>query len=76
MEVQTFIVIVVIAFCLAMDAFAVSVASTVAYKQLKIGHVLRMAFFFGVFQAVMPVLVARTMLLRHSMARSRAVLRC
>ena len=55
MGIQTFIVVVVIAFCLAMDAFAVSVASTVAYKRLKIGHVLRMAFFFGLFQAVMPM---------------------
>ena len=41
---------------LAMDAFAVSVASGSVFKELHIRHALRMAFFFGAFQAVMPLL--------------------
>jgi putative Mn2+ efflux pump MntP len=50
-----FITIIVIAVGLAMDAFAVSIASGTAYKQLKISHAVRMAFFFGAFQAFMPL---------------------
>ena len=41
-----------------MDAFAVSVVSGAAYKQLKVRHALRMAFFFGGFQAFMPLVGA------------------
>jgi hypothetical protein len=41
---------------LAMDAFAVSVVSGAIFKELHIRHALRMAFFFGAFQAVMPLL--------------------
>jgi putative Mn2+ efflux pump MntP len=41
---------------LAMDAFAVSVVSGSVYRQLHIGHALRMALFFGGFQAMMPLL--------------------
>jgi len=48
--------IVVIAVGLAMDAFAVSVVSGSAYKQLQIRHALRMATFFGAFQAFMPLI--------------------
>jgi len=40
---------------LAMDAFAVSVVSGAAYRRLHIGHALRMAAFFGGFQAFMPL---------------------
>jgi putative Mn2+ efflux pump MntP len=40
---------------LAMDAFAVSVVSGCVFKELKIVHVFRMAFFFGAFQAFMPL---------------------
>jgi putative Mn2+ efflux pump MntP len=47
--------ILMIAVGLAMDAFAVSVAAGAAYRQLHIRHVLRMAMFFGLFQAVMPL---------------------
>jgi putative Mn2+ efflux pump MntP len=49
------VTIIVIAVGLAMDAFAVSIASGAAYKQLKINHVFRIAAFFGAFQAFMPV---------------------
>jgi putative Mn2+ efflux pump MntP len=41
---------------LAMDAFAISVVSGSVYRQLHIGHALRMALFFGGFQALMPLL--------------------
>jgi len=47
--------IVVIAVGLAMDAFAVSIVSGAAYEQLKTRHALRMAVFFGGFQALMPL---------------------
>jgi putative Mn2+ efflux pump MntP len=53
-----FLTIIVIALALAMDAFAVSIVSGSAYRQLKIRHSLRMALFFGLFQAVMPLLGA------------------
>lgn len=48
--------IIVIAIGLAMDAFAVSIATGTASKKLNIQHALRMAFFFGAFQAFMPLL--------------------
>jgi putative Mn2+ efflux pump MntP len=48
--------IIVIAVGLAMDAFAVSVVSGSAYKQLHVKHALRMAAFFGGFQAFMPLI--------------------
>jgi putative Mn2+ efflux pump MntP len=48
--------IVVIAVGLAMDAFAVSVVSGAVYEQLKTRHALRMAVFFGGFQALMPLI--------------------
>jgi putative Mn2+ efflux pump MntP len=48
--------IIVIALGLAMDAFAVSIASGAAYKQLKIKQALRIAVFFGGFQALMPLI--------------------
>ena len=38
-----------------MDAFAVSIVSGTAYKQLKVKHAFRIAIFFGGFQAVMPL---------------------
>ena len=38
-----------------MDAFAVSIVSSSIYKELHIRHALRMAFFFGAFQAIMPL---------------------
>jgi putative Mn2+ efflux pump MntP len=53
---MNFFTITVIAASLAMDAFAVSVVSGSAYKQLKIKHAFRMAVFFGGFQAIMPLI--------------------
>ncbi|MBI5625459.1 MAG: manganese efflux pump [Elusimicrobia bacterium] len=51
-----FLTVMAIALGLSMDAFAVSITSGLAIKELKIGHALRIAFVFGLFQAVMPVL--------------------
>jgi len=50
------ITIIVIALGLAMDAFAVSIVSGSAYKRLEIKHALRIALFFGGFQALMPLI--------------------
>ena len=47
--------IIAIAVGLSMDAFAVSVASGIAIKRLKVHHAVRIALFFGGFQALMPV---------------------
>jgi putative Mn2+ efflux pump MntP len=44
-----------IALGLAMDAFAVSVASGLAIKNVRARHALRISLFFGLFQAFMPV---------------------
>lgn len=52
------ITIIIIAVGLAMDAFAVSIVSGSAYKQLKVKHALRTALFFGGFQAFMPLIGA------------------
>ena len=48
--------IIVIAVALAMDAFAVSIVSGATYRQLHIKHALRIALFFGGFQAFMPLI--------------------
>ena len=47
--------IVLIAFGLAMDAFAVAVASGAAMGELRVRHALRIGVSFGAFQAIMPV---------------------
>lgn len=41
---------------LAMDAFAVSIASGVSIRNLRIRHILVIAFAFGFFQGIMPVI--------------------
>jgi putative Mn2+ efflux pump MntP len=48
--------IIFIAVGLAMDAFAVSVVTGSIYRELHIKHALRMALFFGAFQAMMPII--------------------
>ncbi len=48
--------ILLIAVALAMDAFAVSIAGGLNIRQFKIKHALRIAFFFGLFQGIMPVI--------------------
>ena len=44
------------AFALAMDAFAVSIASGVSLKRVSLRQTFRMSFHFGFFQALMPVI--------------------
>jgi manganese efflux pump family protein len=51
-----FITVCSIGIGLAMDTFAVSIATGGVYRQLHIKHALRMALFFGGFQALMPLL--------------------
>ena len=41
---------------LAADAFAVAVSSGLAIKHMKVNKALKIALFFGVFQALMPVI--------------------
>lgn len=41
---------------LAMDAFAVSVAAGLAIQRVTLRHTFRLAFHFGLFQALMPVI--------------------
>lgn len=48
--------IIMIAFALAMDAFAVSIASGIAIRNLRLHHALRIGLWFGGFQALMPLL--------------------
>ena len=50
------ITIIFIAFGLAMDAFAVSIASGIAIKNLSINKALKISLSFGLFQAFMPVI--------------------
>ena len=45
-----------VAIALALDAFAVSVSAGASLRRVDIGHYLRMALTFGVFQAAMPVI--------------------
>jgi len=47
--------IIVIAIGLAMDAFAVSIATGATYKKSGNTHAFKMAFAFGGFQAIMPI---------------------
>ena len=47
--------IIGIAFGLAMDAFAVAIAASVALKEVTGRQTFRLAFHFGLFQALMPV---------------------
>ncbi len=48
--------IVFIALGLAMDAFAVSISSGITIQQTKIRSAFTIALFFGLFQAIMPVI--------------------
>jgi len=50
------VTITILAFGLAMDAFAVSITSGLAIKKLHINNALKIAVFFGSFQAVMPLI--------------------
>jgi len=53
---MSFLNILLIGIGLAMDAFAVSVTSGVTIRKMHLRHALLIASFFGVFQAVMPII--------------------
>ena len=53
---MSFVTIFLLALSLAMDAFAVSISSGVTIGKMQLRHSLRIAAFFGIFQAVMPLL--------------------
>ena len=50
------ITIIFIAIGLAMDAFAVSISSGISIKQYRFENALKIALFFGGFQAIMPII--------------------
>lgn len=62
--------LVFIAVGLAADAFAVSVSSGAIIEQLRLRHALRIALFFGFFQAIMPWLGWRIGSLASDLIRS------
>ncbi|UCD97275.1 MAG: manganese efflux pump [Candidatus Bathyarchaeota archaeon] len=47
--------IVLVAFALAMDSFSVSIANGLAQRTFKVSGALKIGFFFGLFQAIMPI---------------------
>ncbi len=51
-----FVTVLIIAVSLAMDALAVSVATGTTYKNFPLIYTLRMALFFALFQAIMPLI--------------------
>jgi putative Mn2+ efflux pump MntP len=53
---MSFLHIVAIAVALAMDAFAVSIATGVRLKRVSLRQFFRLAWHFGLFQAMMPVI--------------------
>jgi len=53
---MSIISMIVIALGLAMDALAVSITSGFTIKKLKMSHALKIGLFFGLFQAIMPVM--------------------
>jgi len=48
--------IIILSVGLAMDALAVSVCSSIALKEIRIKDAMKIAFFFGLFQAGMPLI--------------------
>lgn len=53
---MNFWIVLAVALALAMDAFAVTVGLAIGLRRLKAGQTLRLAFHFGLFQFVMPVI--------------------
>lgn len=53
---MSFLSLLLIAFGLSMDAFAVSITNGISIKNLQNKHAFKIAAFMGVFQGVMPVL--------------------
>lgn len=55
---MTKIEILLLAIGLSMDALSVSIAGGIQIRNVRVSHAFKMAFFFGFFQALMPVLGA------------------
>ena len=53
---KSLVEIILLAFALAMDCFTVSVVCGVLVRRIKAGLMLRLAFLFGFFQALMPLI--------------------
>ena len=53
---MTWLELIAIAFALAMDAFAVSIAAGIAVRRVTRRHIFRVGFHFGLFQFLMPLL--------------------
>lgn len=53
---MTLISQIITAFGLSMDAFAVALTSGIIIKDLKLFHVIKIGLFFGLFQAIMPLI--------------------
>lgn len=53
---MSFIELIIIAIGLSMDAFAVSIGKGLSLKKIKLGHALKVGFWFGGFQALMPLM--------------------
>jgi putative Mn2+ efflux pump MntP len=53
---MSIITTIAIAVALSMDAFAVAIVNGATLSKLRIHHALNMAFFFGAFQALMPII--------------------
>ena len=51
-----FTILIGIAIALAMDAFAVAVASGITLKTITFRHIFRLSWHFGFFQALMPII--------------------
>ncbi len=52
---MSILTLLIIAAGLAMDAFSVSIASGAVSKHMRLQHAFRMAFLFGLFQFLMPI---------------------
>jgi len=53
---MSFVEIILIAISLAMDSFAVSITAGLILKEFNSKHFIRIAFYMGLFQALMPVI--------------------
>ncbi len=52
---MSFLEIILIALSLAMDSFAVSITAGLILKEFSLKHFIRIAFYMGIFQGLMPV---------------------
>jgi len=52
---MSLVLVFIVAFSLAMDAFAVSVGLGIKHPDYRTTYALKVAFMFGLFQAIMPV---------------------